>query len=112
MNNDLISRKALKNTLNEIFDTVNVVAFDDIIAVINNAPTVWHPFTEEPNEEGQYLVQHYYKTWSGKNTISYEVVDSLEELIGLISINDKDGNRDNHYQAWQKIEPYEEEENE
>ena len=72
----------------------------------------WHPFTEEPKEEGQYLVQHYYKSWSGKTFIGYEVVDSLEELMGLIDINKKDGNRDNHYQAWQKIEPYEEEENE
>lgn len=72
----------------------------------------WHPFTEEPTEEGQYLVQHFYKSWSGHIFITFEVVDSLEELIGLIDINKKDGNRDNHYQAWMKIEPYEEKENE
>ena len=45
MNNDLISREALKNTLNEIFDTVEVMLFDDIIAIIDNAPTV--EITEE-----------------------------------------------------------------
>lgn len=110
MNNDIISRKALKNTLNEIFDTVNVVAFDDIIAVIDNAPTPWHPFTEEPTEEGQYLVQRYYKSWSGEIIITHEVVTSLEDLVMKIRFNKKYGNRDNHYQAWQKIELYEEEE--
>ena len=31
---------ALKEKLNEIFDTVEVVTFDDIIAIIDNAPTV------------------------------------------------------------------------
>ena len=31
---------ALKAKLNEIFDTVEVVLFDDIIATIDNAPTV------------------------------------------------------------------------
>lgn len=40
MNNDLISREALKKALNEMFDTVEVVLFDDIIATIDNAPTV------------------------------------------------------------------------
>jgi CDP-diacylglycerol pyrophosphatase len=72
----------------------------------------WHPFTEEPTEEGQYLVQHFYKSWSGRIFITFEVVDSLEELIGLIDINKKNGNRDNYYQAWMKIEPYEEKDNE
>ena len=51
----------------------------------------WHPFTEEPKEEGQYIVQHFYKSWSGEIFISYEVVDSLEELLGLINLNKKDG---------------------
>lgn len=37
---DLISREALKKALKEIFDTVEVVLFDDIIATIDNAPTV------------------------------------------------------------------------
>ena len=40
MNNDLISREALKKTLNELFDTFEVMTFDDIIAIIDNAPTV------------------------------------------------------------------------
>lgn len=40
MNNDLISREALKKALNEMFDTVEVMLFDDIIATIDNAPTV------------------------------------------------------------------------
>jgi len=40
MNNDLISREALKEALNEMFDTVEVMLFDDIIATIDNAPTV------------------------------------------------------------------------
>ncbi len=31
---------ALKEKLNEIFDTIEVVTFDDIIAIIDNAPTV------------------------------------------------------------------------
>jgi hypothetical protein len=73
--------------------------------------SAWHPITEEPTKEGKYLVQHFYKSWSGYIIITFEVVDSLEELIGLIDINKKDGNRDNHYQAWMKIEPYEEAEN-
>jgi hypothetical protein len=72
----------------------------------------WHPFTEEPTEEGQYLVQHFYKSWSGKIIITYRVFTSLEELMGLIDFNKKYGNRDNHYQAWMKIEPYEEAEDE
>jgi hypothetical protein len=71
----------------------------------------WHPFTEEPTEEGHYLVQHFYKSWGGRSIITYEVADSLEELLGMIYFNKKNGNRDNHYQAWQKIEPYEEAEN-
>ena len=70
----------------------------------------WHPFTEEPTEEGQYLVQHFYKSWSGKIIITYEIAVSLEELLGLINFNKKHGIRDIHYQAWMKIEPYEEEE--
>ena len=74
--------------------------------------SAWHPFTEESTEEGQYLVQHYYKTWRGQIIITFELADSLEELMGFIDFNKKNGNRDNHYQAWQKIEPYEEEENE
>lgn len=37
---DLISREALKEALNEMFDTVEVMLFDDIIATIDNAPTV------------------------------------------------------------------------
>lgn len=74
--------------------------------------SVWHPFSEEPEEEGQYLVQHYYLNWSGKSIITFEIADSLEDLMGLIYFDMKYGNRDNHYQAWQKIEPYEEEENE
>ena len=37
---DLISREALKKALNEIFETVEVVTFDDIIAIIDNASTV------------------------------------------------------------------------
>lgn len=40
MNNDLISREALKKALNEMFDSVEVMLFDDIIATIDNAPTV------------------------------------------------------------------------
>lgn len=36
----LIDADALKEKLNEIFDTVEVVTFDDIITVIVNAPTV------------------------------------------------------------------------
>jgi len=40
MNNDLISRNDLKEKLNEIFDTVEVVLFDDVISIIDNAPTV------------------------------------------------------------------------
>ena len=31
---------ALKDKLKEIFDTVEVVTFDDIIATIDNAPTI------------------------------------------------------------------------
>lgn len=76
-----------------------------------NKSLLWHPFTEEPEEEGQYLVQHYYKTWSGKIIITFELADSLEDLMNLTYFVMKHGNRDNHYQAWQKIEPYEEEEN-
>ena len=34
---DLISREALKKALNEMFDTVEVMLFDDIIATIDNA---------------------------------------------------------------------------
>lgn len=37
MTDDLISREALKKKLNEIFETVEVVTFDDIIAIIDNA---------------------------------------------------------------------------
>lgn len=44
---DLISREALKKTLNEIFDTVEVVTFDDIIATIDNAPTVEPDITDD-----------------------------------------------------------------
>ena len=40
MNNDLISRSELKKALAEIFETVEVVTFDDIIARIDNAQTV------------------------------------------------------------------------
>ena len=36
MENDLISRSELKKALNEIFETVEVVTFDDIIAIIDN----------------------------------------------------------------------------
>ena len=46
MNKDLISRDALKEALNEIFDTVEVVTFDDIIDIIDNAPTVEQPTGE------------------------------------------------------------------
>lgn len=68
----------------------------------------WHPFTEEPKEEGKYLVQHFYKTWGGQIIITYEVV-ALEDLVMMVRFEKKYVNRDNHYQAWQKIEPYEEE---
>ena len=71
----------------------------------------WHPFTEEPTEEGQYLVQHFYKSWSGHIIITYKIV-VLVDLITMIEIDMKHGYRDNHYQAWMKIEPYEEAENE
>lgn len=37
---DLISRSELKKALNEIFETVEVVTFDDIIATIDNAKPV------------------------------------------------------------------------
>jgi hypothetical protein len=40
MNNDLISRNDLKEKLNEIFDTVEVVLFNDVISIIDNAPTI------------------------------------------------------------------------
>ena len=43
MNDDLISREALKEKLIEIFDTVDVVTFDDIISIIDNAPKVEVP---------------------------------------------------------------------
>lgn len=33
---DLISRSELKAALNEIFETVEVVTFDDIIAIIDS----------------------------------------------------------------------------
>lgn len=72
----------------------------------------WHPFTEDPKEEGHYLVQHYYKSWSGKIINTYEVIPSLEELVVMVKYNKKIGNRDMHYQAWMKIEPYEEADNE
>ena len=125
MNNDLISRSELIKTLSDLVvggeERIKeagdgnswVDGIHSAYREINNAPTVplWHPFTEEPEEEGQYLVQHYYKTWSGKIIITYEVF-TLEELMGLIRFNNWHSNRDNHYQAWQKIEPYEEEENE
>lgn len=74
--------------------------------------SAWHPFTEEPMEEGQYLVQHFFKSWSGQIIITFKVIDSLEGMMDVIYFLKKNGNRDNHYQAWQKIEPYEEEENE
>lgn len=95
-----------------IFRADDMVSTKDIARVIDEAPTVWHPFTEEPTEKGrQYLVQHYYKTWGGRVIITYEVADSLEELLTMVRFNKKDGNRDNHYQAWMKIEPYEEADN-
>ena len=46
MSNDLISREELKKALNEIFDTVEVVTFNDIISIIDNAPAV-EPFEPE-----------------------------------------------------------------
>lgn len=105
----LIDVEALKKAL-------EVTQYDDIDdltrteRLIDNAPTVWHPFTEEPTEEGQYLVQHFYKSWSGEIIITYEVASSLEGLVMMIRFNEENGNRNNHYQAWMKIEPYEEEE--
>jgi hypothetical protein len=67
----------------------------------------WHPITEEPTEEGTYLVQYFYRDWNGNEHTNFET-NHLEELKDNIEWNRKHGNRDNHYQAWQKIEPYEE----
>lgn len=47
MNNDLISSEDLKEALNEIFDTVEVVTFDDIITIMDNAPTIPLPDFKE-----------------------------------------------------------------
>lgn len=118
MKGDIISRSKLKEDFADmsdgypIFRADDMVSTKDIARVIDEAPTVWHPFTEEPTEEGQYLVQHFYKSWSGEIFITYEVVSSLEGLVMMIRFNEENGNRDMYYQAWQKIEPYEEEENE
>lgn len=49
---DLISREALKEAIKEIFDTVEVVLFDDIIATIDNAPAVEYPFYQEAYQTG------------------------------------------------------------
>jgi hypothetical protein len=70
----------------------------------------WHPFTEEPTEEGTYLVQYFYRDWNGNGYTKFDT-NHLEALKDNIKWNKKHGNRDIHYQAWMKIEPYEEEEN-
>lgn len=121
MNNDIISRKALKKTMWDESHSIATftecgteearlgLTIDEVGHIIDEAPTVWHPFTEEPKGKGKYLVQHFYKTWGGQIIITYEVV-ALEDLVMMVRFEKKYSNRDNHYQAWQKIEPYEEEE--
>lgn len=121
MNNDIISRKALKKTMWDESHSIATftecgteearlgLTIDEVGHIIDEAPTPWHPFTEEPNEEGQYLVQHFYRDWNGNKHITFDT-NCLEDLVSNIERNKKYGNRDSHYQAWQKIEPYEEEE--
>ena len=47
MNNDLISREALKKALLELFNAVYIVTVDDVLKLIDNAPTV--SFTISPD---------------------------------------------------------------
>ena len=57
MNDDLISREDLKKVINKFFGTVDFVILDDIITIIDNAPTVersqgeWIPVSERLPEE-------------------------------------------------------------
>ena len=48
----LIDADALKEKLNEVFETVEVVTFNDIIAIIDNATTIEYPFYQEAFQSG------------------------------------------------------------
>lgn len=67
-------------------------------------PEGWHPMTEKPELPGDYLLQHYYRTWSGEDQITYEIHD----LPAVLEIIDHNGTRNSHYQAWMKINPFQE----
>lgn len=83
----LIDANALKNTLNEVFETVEVMLFDDIIATIDNAPTA--EITEEQAidklHDTDWLPLHD-KEMTKRPTGEWIIIDDTEKFIAKCSV--------------------------